>query len=229
MRFSIVIPAYNEGEHIEQIIRDIHEELQKVEPDFEIIVVENGSSDNTRIVLETLEKKMPRIRAHSLPKPGYGAAILAGLSMAHGEIVGWTDSDGQIGPEALREMYKKMRQENLVFLKARRTVRHDGTLRAIQSRIFNGIFRMLFFTSVNDVNAKPKLFRRSFYEDIDLSSADLFIDAEIIIKSLRSGIPIKEHPITFQSRKEGASKIGMGAGLEFIKNLLYYRYRFSKR
>ncbi|MBI4085846.1 MAG: glycosyltransferase family 2 protein [Candidatus Liptonbacteria bacterium] len=224
MRLSIVIPAYNEGAHIERIIRDIHDELQNVETDFEIIVVENGSRDNTRLVLEALQKKMPRVRVHALPVPGYGRAILAGLSMARGEIIGWTDSDGQIRPEILKEMYEKMRRENLTFLKARRTARHDGILRAMQSRIFNIIFRGLFSASVNDINAKPKLFRRSFYENITLTSIDWFIDAETVIKALRLGVSIKEHPITFQSRKGGASAIGAGAGFEFIKNLLYYRF-----
>ena len=77
---------------------------------------------------------------------------------------------------------------------------------------------------MNDVNAKPKFFRRSFYENIDLVSVDFFIEAEIVIKALRSGVPIIEHPIIFKSRKAGVSKIGIGAGLEFIKNLFYYRF-----
>ena len=223
MRLSIVIPAYNEGAHLGQIIRDIHEELQKVESDFEIIIVDNGSLDNTQAILEALQKEMPRVHSRFLPVPGYGKAVLAGLSVARGEIIGWTDSDGQIRPKILGEMYEKMRRENLIFFKAKRMARHDGRLRTIQSKIYNLIFRVLFPTSVNDINAKPKLFRRSFYENAGLTSTDLFIDAEIIIKALRSGVPIREYPITFESRKDGASKIGVGAGLEFIKNLLYYR------
>ncbi|HEY9585287.1 MAG TPA: glycosyltransferase family 2 protein [Candidatus Paceibacterota bacterium] len=225
MRFSIIIPAYNEGAHIERIIREIHEELQKVESDFEIVVVDNGSSDNTQTVLGALQKELPHVCARRVfPNRGYGGGILEGLSVAHGDVVGWTDGDGQVRAEDLGGMYEKMRQENLVFLKARRVTRHDGLFRIIQSNIFNLIFHILFFTLVNDVNAKPKLFRRSFYATIDLVSADMFIDAEIVIKALRSGIQIKEYPIVFESRKEGASKIHIGAGLEFIKNLLYYRF-----
>ncbi len=225
MRLSIVIPAYNEGSHLERIVRDIHEELQKIGSDFEIIIVDNGSTDDTRIVLEMLQQEMPQVRARRVfPNCGYGGGVLTGLAMARGEIIGWTDGDGQIDAGILREMYEKMRQENLIFLKAKRTIRHDGILRAIQSKIYNLIFHALFSTSVNDVNAKPKFFRRDFYENIGLASVDFFIDAEIVIKALRSGIPIKEHPIVFQSRKEGISKIGLGAGLEFVKNLLYYRF-----
>ena len=225
MRFSIIIPAYNEGAHIERVVRDIDQELQKVESDFEIIVVDNGSSDKSPEVLETLQKEMSHLHVHRVvPNRGYGGGILAGLSVAHGDVVGWTDGDGQVRAEDLGGMYEKMRQENLVFLKARRVTRHDGLFRIIQSNIFNLIFHILFFTLVNDVNAKPKLFRRSFYATIDLVSADMFIDAEIVIKALRSGIQIKEYPIVFESRKEGASKIHIGAGLEFIKNLLYYRF-----
>lgn len=225
MRLSIVIPAYNEGVHIERIVRDINGELQKVESDFEIIIIDNGSLDNTWVILEALQAEMPRVRVRRVfPNAGYGGGILAGLSMARGEIIGWTDGDGQIPPGILREMYGKLRQENFVFLKARRTVRHDGILRAVQSKIYNFIFHVLFSSSVNDVNAKPKLFRRSFYENVALASTDLFIDAEIVIKALRLNVFIKEYPIVFQSRKDGASKVGLGAGLEFIKNLLYYRF-----
>ncbi|TSC89685.1 MAG: family 2 glycosyl transferase [Parcubacteria group bacterium Gr01-1014_3] len=225
MRLSIVIPAYNEGVHIERIIRDIHKELQKVESDFEIVVVDNGSLDNTQGVLEMLSKEMPRVRARRVfPNRGYGGGILEGLSVARGEIVGWTDGDGQVRAEDLSAMYKKMRQENFAFFKARRMTRPDGVFRAIQSRIYNLIFHALFSTSVHDVNAKPKLFQRSFYEKTGLASTDLFIDAEVVIKALRGGIPIKEYPVVFQSRKEGKSKIGIGASLEFLKNLLYYRF-----
>jgi glycosyltransferase involved in cell wall biosynthesis len=227
MRFSLVIPAFNEGMCIERTVREIHGELQKVESDFEIVIVDNGSIDNTGTILEALQAEMPRIYVRSVfPNRGYGGGILAGLSVARGEIIGWTDGDGQIGPVVIREMYEKMRQESAAFFKARRTVRHDGLFRTVQSRIYNLIFHVLFFTSVNDVNAKPKLFRRSFYEKIALVSTDLFIDAEIVIKALRLGVPVKEYPIIFQSRKKGLSKIGVGAGLEFIKNLL--RYSFFK-
>ncbi len=225
MRLSIVIPVYNEGSHIERIVREIHEELQKVESDFEIVVVDNGSIDDTQAILKALQREMPRARAHRVfPNCGYGGGVLAGLAIARSEIVGWTDGDGQISAGILGEMYEKMRQENLVFLKAKRTVRYDGILRALQSKIYNLIFQALFSTSVSDVNAKPKFFRRSFYEDIGLVSVDFFIDAEIVIKALQSGVPIREHPIIFQSRQGGSSKIGLGAGLEFIKNLLYYRF-----
>ncbi len=223
MRFSIIIPAYNEGAHIEKIIRDIHAELQKVESDFEIIVVDNGSRDDTQVILESLSREIPRLRARRVfPNRGYGGGILEGLSAAQGEIVGWTDGDGQVRAEDLREMYKKMRQENFVFYKARRMTRPDGIFRAIQSKIYNFIFHALFSFSVHDINAKPKLFQKSFYEKIGLASTDLFIDTEVVIKALRNGIPIKEYPVIFQSRKGGKSRIGVGAGLEFMKNLLYY-------
>jgi glycosyltransferase involved in cell wall biosynthesis len=225
MRFSIVIPAYNEGEHIERVVRDIHTELQKVESDFEIVIVDNGSSDNTKVSLDTLKIEIPRLRVcHVFPNRGYGGGILAGLSVASGDILGWTDGDGQVRAEDLGEMYKKMHQENLTFLKARRTTRPDGISRAVQSKIYNLIFNVLFSTSVNDVNAKPKLFRRSFYIDNPLMSKDLFIDAEVVIKALRRGVSIKEYPVVFESRKGGISKIKIGAGLEFIKNLIYYRF-----
>ena len=225
MQLSIIIPAYNEGAHIERIIRDIHEQLQVVESDFEIVVVDNGSSDDTPSVLLALSKEMPRLHAvHVLPNRGYGGGILAGLSAARGDVLCWTDGDGQIGAEILREMYAIVQKENLRFFKARRIVRHDGLLRVVQSKIYNLIFQMLFLASVNDVNAKPKFFHRSFYDQINLASADLFIDAEIVINALRQGVPIKEYPIVFESRKEGTSKIKMGAGLEFIKNLLYCRF-----
>ena len=225
MRLSIVIPAYNESANIERIIWDIHKELQKFEPDFEIIVVDNGSSDNTQAILKSLKKVIPQLRVRRVyPNRGYGGGILEGLSVARGEIVGWTDGDGQVRAEDLGEMYKKMRQENLVFYKARRMTRPDGIFRAIQSGIYNLIFHVLFSTSVHDVNAKPKFFKRSFYEKTGLISTDFFIDAEVVIKALRSETPIKEYSVVFQPRKEGKSKIGIGASLEFLKNLLYYKF-----
>lgn len=225
MRFSIIVPAYNEGAHLERIIRDMYEELQKVESDFEIVVVDNGSSDNTEAVLESLKKEISCVCVRRVfPNRGYGGGILEGLSVARGEILGWTDGDGQVGAEDLAGMYEKMRQENIIFFKARRMIRHDGICRLIQSKLYNLIFHALFFASVNDINAKPKLFHRSFYEKISLISTDFFIDAEIVIRALRVGVPIREYPIVFYARKVGASKINIRAGFEFIKNLLRYRF-----
>lgn len=225
MNLSIIIPAYNECAHIERVVRDIHHELQKIESDFEIIVVDNGSVDNTKTVLAVLQSELSRLCVrHVFPNRGYGGGILEGLSVSQGEIIGWTDGDGQVGAKDLREMYEKMKQEDLVFIKARRMIRHDGTFRAIQSRIYNIIFWVFFSSRISDTNAKPKLFRRSFFDKIQLTSTDLFIDAEIIIQALRLGVPVSEHPIIFESRKGGASKIRVGAGIEFIKNLLYHRF-----
>lgn len=225
MRFSIIIPAYNEEAHLERVIRDLYGELQKVESDFEIIVVDNGSVDNTVAILEALKKEIPCVCVRRVfPNRGYGGGILEGLSVAHGEILGWTDGDGQVGAEDLAGMYEKMRQENVIFFKARRMIRHDGIFRLVQSKLYNFIFHTLFFAAVKDINAKPKLFHRSFYEKITLVSTDFFIDAEIVIRALRVGVPIREYPTVFHARKAGASKINIRAGIEFIKNLFHYRF-----
>lgn len=225
MDFSVVLPAYNEAANLPSLLRKLKDSLDLLAIDYEIIVVDNGSSDNTQEVLLVLKEKIPALKVVVISKNiGFGNGILKGLAVSQGEILGFMDADGQIEPRFLVEIYQKLKKENLDFCKGKRIVRYDGCLRLLVSRIYNLLFKIMFGGDISDLGAKPKLFTRKLYEAIKPVSRDWFIDTEIMIKIIKRGERAGEVPIVFQQRQQGKSKVRIPTALEFVKNMFYWRF-----
>jgi len=225
MKFSIVIPAYNESATLAEVLKSLHHDLKQVEESFEIIVVDNGSTDSTPVVLSALQKELPELKTTRVfPNQGYGNGILAGLKIAQGDIVGWMHADSQVTAQDLITIYQKMNREGLDLCKAIRQTRDESFWRIVQSKIFNTVFRLLFHGRVHDINATPKLFRHTLYDRIGLTSKDWFIDPEVVIKAIAAHATIGEVPVIWQSRKGGKSKVALTTGLEFLKNMIRYKW-----
>lgn len=225
MDLSIVIPAYNEAKTIRGVVLGLDEELRKTGALFEIIAVDNGSSDETSHVLEDMAGECSSlVPMRVFPNRGYGNGILAGLAAARGKAIGWMHADFQVRPRDAARVYKKLQEENLDFCKATRTVRKEHPIRIIQSRIYNNLFRAMFQAPCSDINGTPKIFRRWLYEKDKLQSKDWFIDPEVVIKAIRHGAIMGEVPITWEAREGGSSNVRVTTGLEFIKNMIEYRF-----
>ena len=225
MDISIIIPTYNEEKNIESVVRHLHEILQKAVPSFEIIVVDNGSTDDTNKLLSTLKKEIPTLVVeHIIRNIGYGNGILTGLSLAKGDVLGWIHADNQVDINDVIRTYNKLIEEDLDVCKGTRISRDEHFMRIIQSKIYNGFFNILFNPPCRDINGSPKLFKKSVYEKMDLQSRGWFIDPEMIIRGIRLGYKIGEVPIKWNSRQSGSSKVNIGAWLEFVKNMLAYKF-----
>ncbi|MBI4093793.1 glycosyltransferase family 2 protein [Candidatus Kaiserbacteria bacterium] len=221
---SIVIPAYNEGEHLAAVAVELTDVLRSALLDYEIVVVNNGSRDNTGDIIEQLAKGNPRIRAvHLAENRKYSGGILAGLAEAKGEVMGWAHADGQADPRDIVRLYRAMREGKCELGKAIRRERHESPWRIVQGKIWYGIFQLLFWSPYRDVNATPKLMTRRAAEILKLDSRDWFLDPEFVIKALRNKIPICEVETVWRSRKSGSTRAHLFTGLEFLKNLLLYR------
>jgi len=100
MRLSIVIPAYNEGHHLDAVVRRLYAAVREAEPETEIIIVDNGSADDTLRVAQSLATSLPNVRVeHIGTNIGYGNGILCGLRAAEGDVLGWAHADEQVNPE----------------------------------------------------------------------------------------------------------------------------------
>lgn len=228
MKVSIVIPAYNEAQNITQVVRELCDGFKHVENSFEIIVVDNGSTDETPKILKELEKDVPQLSVvRVFPNKGYGNGIILGLERAHGEVLGWMHADNQAKPCDAVNVYRKVLDEKLDLCKIVRITR-EHPMRLAQSRAYNVLFRLMFNTPCGDINGSPKFFRRSLYKKTNLSSRDWFIDSEIIIKAERLGASIGEVPVVWQKRVGGFSKVNMRTGFEFLRNMFLYRF-FNKK
>lgn len=238
MKLSVVIPSYNEADNLREVVLNLHNKLCDTGDLFEIIVVDDGSSDKTPEILATLKNEISQLRkgfagqaifrhTRVYSKEGYGNAIITGLSIAKGDVLGWMHADNQSGADTLIKVYGKLKGDNLCFSKATRVTRNESPLRIIRSSLYNALFRIMFKGSCRDVNATPKLFRRSLYEKLNLSSRDWFIDPEIVIKAIQHGSKIGEVEIHWGARTAGSSKVRMATSFEFLKNM--FRYKFLNK
>lgn len=222
MKVSVAIPFYNEEDCADNVISSLVREINKSKEDIELILVNNGSEDNTEEILEKWAKKR-NIKYYKVKKnKGYGYGIIQGMKQGSGDYIGFMDGDGQVKETDLIRCVKAIKEhpsEDLI--KVMRSKRHDPFIRTVVSKAFNLLARMLFGLKVQDINSVPKIMKRDVYEKIQpLKSYDWFIDSEIIIKSQQRGYSIKEIPVVFRKREEGSSSVSVKTVFEFLKNLI---------
>lgn len=227
---SLVLPAYNEADGLESVVEPLARALGDAGISYELVLVDNGSSDNTGTVIDQLALRDSRVRKVVVPvNRGFGWGILCGMQWASGQLVGYMGSDGQVSPEDVVQVYRLSTSTGCDIAKVRRTLRDDGFLRRVQSLVFNSLLCMLFGIRCADVNGSPKILPRGIVDRLALSSRDWFLDAEVMIKARRFGLSVAEHPIRFRVRVQGRSHVRASTTLEFLRNILRYRLRNGRQ
>lgn len=224
---SVIVPAYNEAETIEDVVRGIERVLARWPGSHEIIVVDDGSRDRTGEIAASLAKQLPIVRLVQLPQNrGYGAAQQTGIAHARGELVCLLPADGQIPPSAL-DAYLRAAPAADVVIGAYR-VRADSRARRLSSWLYRTVVRLLFGFSVRNINA-PKLYRRADLAGLPLRSTGGFADAEIVIQLHARGRSFQEVEIECLPRTAGQSSVGWRAAayalIELVKFWRSGRYR----
>lgn len=223
---SIIVPAHNEADNLEVLVPRLHAALLTLDQDFEIIVIDNASTDSTEHIITQLARDMPQLRCVKEPTMGYGRAILAGLAASRGDIIGIIRADNQEKPEDLCRMVQALENEHKTLYKAVRIHRKsDGLKRIVVSFVYNALFKLMFGLRSRDLNATPKVFTREFMEASRLRSKDWFIDAEMVIKAERIGLVIGEMEIEYLPRLKGKSTVRMRHIFEFLRNMVWWRER----
>lgn len=221
---SLVLPAFNEAEGLEGVVRPLARALKDAGIDYELVIVDNGSSDATGVVIDQLALSDSRVRKTVVPvNQGFGWGVLRGMQWASGRFVGYMGSDGQIMPEDVIDVYRLAASAGCDIAKVRRISREDGLLRGLQSWCFNRLLCALFGVRCADINGSPKILARETAERLALSSRDWFIDAELMIKAQRLGLSVAEHPVVFRARARGRSHVSSATALEFLRNIVRYR------
>ncbi|MFH2231642.1 MAG: glycosyltransferase family 2 protein [Patescibacteria group bacterium] len=222
MDFSVIIPAYNEADNLKLLVPKLDARLRNIGRTYEVIVVDNASTDATQEVIGSLRAGLPALRLVYEGKKGFGNALLTGFNAAQGEVIGYIHADNQMEPDDLVKVYEKLKRDGLNVCKATRLDRHDGFTRLVISKCYNLLFRLMFGVKLLDINGSPKLFTRDFYNRVKLESRDWFIDPEIVIKASRLGVPMGEVGIHTKPRPHGASQVRFQTLLEFFKNMIHY-------
>ena len=222
MKISLVIPCYNEEKNIPTLSKKLNKLI--FNKSYEIIMVDNGSSDNTYNVLNKFLKNFDNVIILKLEKnEGYGNGILKGLKIAKGNILAWTHADIQTDPQDIIEGVKffKKRKKN-IFVKGLRYGR------PISDRFFT--FGMSAFVSLIlrkflwDVNAQPTIMTSSFFESWKNPPKDFSLDLYSYYTALKEGYIIYRFPVLLSKRLFGSSKwnLGFKSKIRFIKRTIKY-------
>ncbi len=224
---SLVIPCYNEEDVIGITAAHLMKVFRNMEVDLELVLVDNGSIDNTgKIIDKLIEDGHPVVKETVTVNQGYGNGVLSGLKVCRGKMVGFVCADGQVEAEDVAKTYRiaaQMKEDKLV--KVRRRFRMDGLMRKCVSTFYNVLITVMFggLGSI-DINGNPKIIPREYVERMNLQSKDWFLDAEIMIKARKLGLEVYEFNVLSQMREGGSSNVNAGTCWEFIVNLLKYRF-----
>ena len=210
---SIVLPACNEAENLPVLLQACGRAFAPRFPDYEIVVVDDGSTDGTAELIVNLARGNPRLRLvrHS-QNLGYGAALRSGFQAARYPLIFFTDADGQFDPAEVELLLPHLQHSELIA--GYRAPRQDPWPRRLYGRLFSSLCRWRFGIRLRDVNCAFKLFRRSLLEGAELTAAGALINAELAgLAQSRGVIPI-EVPVHHFPRRHGRQS-GGSAGVIF--------------
>jgi glycosyltransferase involved in cell wall biosynthesis len=202
-RASVVLPVYNQADHIEKIVRGYLAVLDGLKDSVEIILVVNASRDRSLERCQALERADHRVRVLHEEKGGWGRAVRTGLDAASGQILCYTNS-ARTSPYTLALHIMLAAANPNLIIKANRRLRYP-VVRRIGSVLYNFECRSLFDLPVWDVNGTPKLFGRNLLDRLSLTENEDLIDLEFIVRCKQLGLQILEVPIVSSLRHGGES------------------------
>ncbi|TVR77563.1 MAG: glycosyltransferase [Chitinophagaceae bacterium] len=223
IEISLVIPVYNEQELIEQLFERTTGALEKITPNFEIICVNDGSTDNTLELLLACHQKDNRFKVVELSRNfGHQAAYTAGLSYAKGNFTVMMDGDLQDPPEIIAEMYKKITTEELDVVFGSRTERKEGFLKRSLIKLFHKIFSRL-----SNINAPKNVGNFSIMNRSALNAFLKLGEKNRYLPGLRFFIGFKQGFIEYSrpDREVGDAKMNFTSLLTLALDAIY---SFSK-
>ena len=233
---SVVVLAYRSAETIRNFVDSLIDSLEKENLLWEIVLVGNyfgEVEDRTPEVVRGIAARDSRIKAVVKIKKGMmGWDMKSGLQAATGKSLAVIDGDGQMPSSDVIRVYQLMKKNGLDLAKTYRAKRNDSSYRRLISVGYNILFKLLF-PGINawDMNSKPKIMTREFYEKMNLESNGWFIDAEIMIFARRLQARIGEVQTVFLSMDSRPSFVKPFSILEFLGNLFWYRVKeiFAKK
>jgi Glycosyl transferase family 2 len=196
---SLCLPAYNEAANIEDTIDGACAMLPEFVKSFEVVVVDDGSRDDTAVIVERYVERDRRVRLvrHERNR-GYGAAVTSGLRAARGDLVMFTDADGQFSLLDLPYLLTRLENNDMVI--GYRYKRADPWHRLLNAWAWNGLIRLILGVKVRDLDCAFKLFRREVVDQLQLTASGATINAEILAQCCRGGIRIAEVPVAHYPR-----------------------------
>ena len=203
---SIFFPAYNDSGTIASLVITAMQAARGITPDFEIIVVNDGSADRTASVLDELASQYPEVKpVHHTVNRGYGGALRTGFATASKEFVFYTDGDAQYDPAEMTLLWQAM-GPGVDLVNGYKISRSDPFHRIVIGRVYHHTVKLLFGLRVRDVDCDFRLMRRSIFDRVHLEKSSGVICLEMMKKIQDAGFGIAEVPVHHYHRTHGRSQ-----------------------
>ena len=203
---SAVFPAYNDAGTIPSMVLTALLALRQVTDDYEVVVTNDGSTDNTAAVLDELASRYPELKViHHPANQGYGCALRTGFSNATKDWVFYTDGDAQYNPMELIDLTKAI-SEDVDVINGYKISRHDPWIRVVVGRLYHHIVKIAFGFKLRDVDCDFRLIRHKIFEEVPLESTTGTICLEMVKKFQDLGYSFAEVPVNHYYRSYGRSQ-----------------------
>lgn len=219
---SCVFPMYNEESNIAQVVSTANSVLSMITPKYEIVIVDDGSKDQTSKIAEKLAQKDPKVKviSHSSNR-GYGAALRTGFAACQYEIIFQSDGDNQFYLEEINKLLPYV--DKYDFVVGYRFKRQDPWYRKIIATFYRLTLLIIFGIKLKDVNCAFKIFKKNIMSQINLQTSGAIINSEVFVRARRKGYnKIKEVGVNHRPREKGRQtgasfKVLMEALISFIR------------
>lgn len=219
---TAVLPAYNEEEVIEETVNKTRDALSKIVADYEIVVVNDGSKDTTREIVERLCYSDFHVRLINHPvNKGAGAALVSGFYNAQKDYTFYMDSDGQFDIYDLVYLLPHLKEYDGVF--GYRYDRQDPPLRKLNAWLWNRVVGFVFQVKIKDVDCAFKIFRTSYFREVKLEAKGALLLTEVVYKFARNGYRYTEVPVQHLPREKGkATGAKISVILKAFREMFFY-------
>lgn len=222
---SVILPAHNEEVAIAGTVRGVVTTLAGWLEDFEVIVVNDGSKDQTKAIVEEISATCPRVRLINHPEnQGYGAALVSGFESITKELAFFMDSDGQFDIHDLERFFPLIDEYDAVL--GYRMERQDTWMRKLNAWGWKMLVCLVFGLRVHDVDCAFKLYRSKFFYEHRLETRGAMINTEILYKFTRAGYTYTQIGVHHLPRRGGRAT---GAKLSVITRAFRELFVFARK
>lgn len=226
---TVIVPVFNEVDNVELLCEEVHAALDPLAIDFELIYVDDGSTDGTSEVLGRLAQRWPKVRCATLRRNfGQTAALSAGIDLARGDVLLPMDGDLQNDPADIPRLFQKIREGYDVVSGWRRRRRDSLWSRRLPSLVANRLVSLISGVRLHDFGCTLKAYRQKILEDVRLYGE---MHRFVPIYAAWQGARVVELEVRHRPRSQGRSKYGVGRTFRVVLDLVLLRFldRYSQR
>lgn len=227
---SIVIPIYNEIESIQELIARVKDAVNELKIKYEILFIDDGSTDGTLEELKRYERDNSYIRIYSFRKNlGKSVALTLGFQKSRGEFIVTMDADLQDDPQNIKELLSTIKKENVDLVSGWRKDRKDSKLKVLSSHFFNNlIIPFLFKVKLHDLNCGLKIYKKELAQELKIYGG---MHRFIPILADELGYKVSETPVIHKPRKYGTSKYKPTKIFTDLPDLMtmYFLVKYNRR